>query len=527
LNDISELNYVRWIIAFLPVLIFVLLITTSKVGSSLAGIISLLIACSIAATTFGSPLTLIIYGSLKGISLSFFVLIIIWASVFLYNLLNELGAIDVIGNYLISIGGGINNKGLLLGWCTSGFIQGITGFGVPVAVVAPLMVAIGLPLMKSVTAVLVGHAWAVTFGSIGSSYYALYLVTGINEPILSMRLAVMFILPVILTGYAVAHILGGWKFVIESFPFVLFIGICMSGCILLVVNLSIPQMASTLPASIGILLGIPLIKYTTETEDALNQGHKKNIWQRIYKFRFIFGAFSPYAVLILLSLLSRLKFMKRIEEQLSWGFSFPAQITDLGYKVESVSNFASISVVTHPGILIVFSSFITYLIYRYFGLWKTGSFLIAIKSTFHQSYKSSIAIMLIVMMAMVMVDAGMVNMLAEGTAKITSYTFPFFSPFIGGFGTFLTGSNTNSNLLFGALQIQTALSIGMIPVTFASAQSIGASLASAIAPAKILVGTTLVGIAGKEGEVLKKAFPYCILLIISVGIETLLFAFFE
>ena len=219
--------------------------------------------------------------------------------------------------------------------------------------------------------------------------------------------------------------------------------------------------------------------------------------------------------------------MKRIEEQLSWGFSFPAQITDLGYKVESVSNFASVSVVTHPGILIVFSSFITYLIYRYFGLWKTGSFLIAIKSTFHQSYKSSIAIMLIVMMAMVMVDACMVNMLAEGTAKITSYTFPFFSPFIGGFGTFLTGSNTNSNLLFGALQIQTALIIGMIPVTFASAQSIGASLASAIAPAKILVGTTLVGIAGKEGEVLKKAFPYCILLIISVGIETLLFAFFE
>ena len=77
MNDISEMNYVRWIIAFFPVLIFVLLITTSKVGSSLAVIISLLIACSIATTTFGSPLTLIIYGSLKGISLSFFVLIML------------------------------------------------------------------------------------------------------------------------------------------------------------------------------------------------------------------------------------------------------------------------------------------------------------------------------------------------------------------------------------------------------------------------------------------------------------------
>lgn len=527
MTDISELNYGNWAIAFLPILLFVLLITTFKIGSSLASLISFLLAGFIALTKFGAPLTLLAYGSLKGVSLSFFVLLIIWASVFLYNLLSELGAINLIGNYLISLSGGTYKKGLLLSWCVSGFIQGITGFGVPVAVVAPLMVAIGLPLMKSVTAVLVGHAWAVTFGSIGSSYYALYLVTGIDESILSTRLAIMFALPVILTGYAVAHIIGGWKFVITGSPFIIFIGISMSMCILLVVKMSIPQMASTLPAILGILIGIPLISFGLNSKTTLRPHDKYNFWHGIYRYRSLLAAFSPYVILISLSLISRLNFMNGIGEQLSWGFNFPSQITDLGYTVHPAPKFASVSAITHPGLLIFISSAITYLIYRYLGLWKNGSLMIAAKSTALQSYKSSIAIALIVMMAMVMVDSGMVNMLAKGTAYLAGDTFPFFSPFIGGFGTFLTGSNTNSNLLFGSLQVQSALSLGVIPVTLASAQSIGASLASAIAPAKILVGTTLVGITGKEGEVLRKAFPYCMLLIISVGIETVIFAFLE
>jgi len=86
----------------------------------------------------------------------------------------------------------------------------------------------------------------------------------------------------------------------------------------------------------------------------------------------------------------------------------------------------------------------------------------------------------------------------------------------------MTGSNTNSNVMFGSLQAETALALGISPLIIACIQSIGGSLGSAIAPAKVLIGSTLVGLAGKEGEVMRKALPYCLIIVFFVGLEALL-----
>ena len=83
----------------------------------------------------------------------------------------------------------------------------------------------------------------------------------------------------------------------------------------------------------------------------------------------------------------------------------------------------------------------------------------------------------------------------------------------------MTGSNTNSNVMFGALQLETARALGIGSVTVASVQSIGGSLGSAIAPAKVLVGTAVVGLSGRENEVLRQTIPYCLLIVALVGIQ--------
>ena len=85
----------------------------------------------------------------------------------------------------------------------------------------------------------------------------------------------------------------------------------------------------------------------------------------------------------------------------------------------------------------------------------------------------------------------------------------------------MTGSNTNSNVMFGALQVETARTLGVSPVVIASSQSIGGSLGSAVTPAKVLLGTTLVGIPGSEGSILRKGLTYCIPMVLIVGIETI------
>ena len=95
-------------------------------------------------------------------------------------------------------------QALIVGWAFSGFMQGVAGFGVPVAVVAPLLVLMGFPPVRAVAIVLVGHAWSVTFGSLGSSYYTIQLVTGLESDVIGPHMAAMFALPIILTGFAVA-----------------------------------------------------------------------------------------------------------------------------------------------------------------------------------------------------------------------------------------------------------------------------------------------------------------------------------
>jgi lactate permease len=122
-------------------------------------------------------------------------------------------------------------------------------------------------------------------------------------------------------------------------------------------------------------------------------------------------------------------------------------------------------------------------------------------------------------MALVMTDTGMTVLLGRAIANGTGAVFPIFSPYIGVLGTFMTGSNTNSNVMFGALQLETARALEIGVVSVASTQSIGGSLGSSIAPAKVLVGTAIVGLSDRVNEVMRRTIIYCLVIVLLVGIQ--------
>jgi lactate permease len=113
-----------------------------------------------------------------------------------------------------------------------------------------------------------------------------------------------------------------------------------------------------------------------------------------------------------------------------------------------------------------------------------------------------------VAMAVIMEHAGMTDSLARGLAEGVGYIFPFVAPWIGALGAFMTGSNTNSNVVFGALQLRTAQLLGFSAALILAGQTAGAGLASVIAPTKIVVGASTAGMAGREGEVMRKLLVY-------------------
>ncbi len=127
-----------------------------------------------------------------------------------------------------------------------------------------------------------------------------------------------------------------------------------------------------------------------------------------------------------------------------------------------------------------------------------------------------------VAMAVIMEHAGMTDRLARGLAEGMGQLFPLVAPWIGALGAFMTGSNTNSNVVFGALQLRTAQLLGFQVAIILAAQTAGAALASVMAPTKVVVGASTAGMAGREGDVMRKLLLYTSLLVLLISALTML-----
>jgi len=141
--------------------------------------------------------------------------------------------------------------------------------------------------------------------------------------------------------------------------------------------------------------------------------------------------------------------------------------------------------------------------------------------SYKNSLNTSIAIFSLVGTAVVMNHAQMTNVLADGISRVFNQEiYPIASPFIGALGAFITGSNNNSNVLFGNLQMQTAKLLNLPVALILAAQTTGGALGSIMAPTKVILGCSTVGLSGKEGKVIGKLILYCSILILLAGMFT-------
>ena len=159
-----------FILALTPILIILVLMVGLRWGAAKAGAAGYLSALIIATTYFGAEAPLLAYAHAKAFFLTIDVLMIIWAAFLLYRVTDEAGAILTIGKSLPHLTPDRGMQALIIGWVFATFLQGVGGFGVPVAVIAPILVGLGFTPLSAVVIPSIGHGWAVTFGSLGSSF---------------------------------------------------------------------------------------------------------------------------------------------------------------------------------------------------------------------------------------------------------------------------------------------------------------------------------------------------------------------
>ena len=529
-----QLTLLNWLLAFTPIIVVLVLMLVFHWGGSKAGAMSWFFTVLVAVIHFGAGPKLIAYSQVKAILLALDVTYIVWAALLLFHTANEAGAIALIGRMLPQLTPEITLQALLIGWLFASFLQSLGGLGVPTAVTAPILIGLGFTPIQSVIMASIGHGWIVTFGSMGTSFQTLIAVTNHPGAFFASPIAILLGIASIPSAYIVAYIAGGKQGLKQQFLPITLVSVIMTVVLFIVANTNAWSLAGTCTTIIGLITWIAYIKNapnhknvhksnrtSTQSVELTNNPEEDNVKRTLPV------AMSAYIILVVIAFV--IKLVKPINDfvsQVKITLAFPELKTALGWTTPAGLG-RQISVFGHTGAILVYASIIAFVIYSYCGYYQPRAARRILSKVVKGATVSSLGVVAMVSVATLMSHSGMTNILAEGLSKtVGQFLYPALSPFIGFLGAFITGSNSNSNVLFALLQERTAELLGLSAPLILATQTVGASIGSNLAPAKVIIGCSTAGLAGNEGDVLRKMLFFGIIPIAVVAIVATLWAKF-
>jgi lactate permease len=517
------MTHLAWLLALSPILIVLVLMVGFRWGGTRAGPVGWFMALLVALLFFGATPELVAYSQFKAVLLTLYVLYIIWMALLLFNTVNDAGAIEVVGLGIARLTGDRVMQLLFLGWIFNAFLQGVAGFGVPVAVVAPLLVGLGFRPVVAVSVASVGYSWSITFGSIASSFQALMAATGLPGEALAPWSAIFLALACLGCGWCAAHAYDGWRALRHSLLPVLVIGLAMGGTQYFLATRGVWNIAAFMAGLVGLGVGALVARLP-----AYRGGRPERDQREAATFSpggviSTMGlplALSPYLILVAIVVSAEMiPALSAFLGETVLKVDFPVITTLRGWFTPAGTG-RTINLFGHAGALLAYTALIAYGLYWATGHYRPGAPRRIASRTVRSAVSSSLGIAAMVGMAVLMSHSGMTHLLAEGLSRSVGRAFPVISPFIGLLGAFMTGSNTNSNVIFAALQQQTADLLGMSALVILGAQTTGGSLGSMLAPAKVIVGCSTAGLSGREGEVMKRTLVYGLVITGAIGSAT-------
>ncbi|SER41721.1 L-lactate permease [Parafannyhessea umbonata] len=439
--------------------------------------------------------------ALEGVAMAIWpIVIVIIAAVFTYNLTVHTGAMEKIKGMLTSVSSDKRVLALLIGWCFGGFLEGMAGFGTAVAIPASMLMALGFNPMLAILSCLLANGVPTMFGSIGIPTTTLAGITGLDP----VRLAVMQALQVapfvIVTPILmVVMVGGGFKALKGVLPITLASGISVVvaevasaqfiGADLPMVVAAVVSLLVTFAMALGMRGEVPAeyaleVKSDEKDDEPLGAAEALNAW-------------CPF-ILIFVVLVLTSKLVPFIHEPLS---AIKSTVNIYSGDPNATLTFSWINT---PGVLILICGMAG-------GLVQGCSFpemLKVLGATVKQMSKTILTMLSILACAKIMGYSGMIASVAAFFVGTLGAFYPLISPILGGLGTFVTGSGTSSEVLFGAVQQQAAGSINADSYWLCAANSLGVSAGKMISPQNIAIGTAACGLVGKDGEIMGKISKY-------------------
>jgi lactate permease len=557
--------------AVLPLLTLFVLLGVVRMKAWLAGVISLVVSIVVAVALFRMPLGQSLLSATEGAAFGFFpILWIVINAIWIYNLTVESGHFDLLRRSFEKVSPDLRVQAIIIAFCFGALLEALAGFGTPVAITVVMLITVGFTPLRAAALSLIANTAPVAFGALAAPITALATVShGANpDPRLTIdTLGAMVgrqtpvlaaVVPLVLVfvadgrrglreawapALAAGVVFGVAQFVASNYVSVPLTDIIAALVSAAVVVLMVRGRRDRVPEHAMAAAGTaPMARQgavATSTSGGVGATVDEDLGdapgrqlprdrqappadsaaQLPYTRAEVTRAYAPYAIIIVLFVLANLAPVKAALAKKPWTTSFHwpgLQVLSTSGKPVSTTTFA-FNWLPAAGTLLLIAGILTAIVLRI----PAGRALAAYGRTYAELKWAIVTVMAVLALAYVMNLSGQTASLGAFLARAGGF-FAFLSPILGWIGVAVSGSDTSSNALFGALQVQTAAGAGLDPVLLAAANSSGGVLGKMISPQNLAIAASAVGMAGREGDIFRRVFGWSLALLAIMCVLVLL-----
>jgi lactate permease len=516
--------YASALVALIPIAFIFWALIVKKMKGYQASLVALAISVLIAIFCYGMPVKLAFLSFLHGAIYGLFPICwIVITAVFLFNLTVRSGQLEIIKHFMASITSDRRLQLLLIAFSFGSFLEGMAGFGAPVAITAAMLVGLGFNPLYAAGLCLIANTAPVAFGSIGIPITVASQVSGIPEMALSKMVGRTLPLLSMLLPFYLTTILCGYKKSIQVLPAILVSGVSFALLQWFSSNFLSPMLPDVLAGIGSIVSLIIFLKFWKPKSIWRFKDESKEVAPVVsYSNGTILKAWTPFIILTVMVI--------------AWGFQpIKDTLNSIGLiqlKIHGLHNEIKLSdgtllpqilkfnYLAAAGTAIMVSALISLPL---IGLsFREGAKIFL--ATINQLKYPILTVASVLGFAYVLNNSGISNTLATVFAN-TGILFPFFAPLLGWLGVFITGSDTSSNALFGKLQFATATSIGVDPVVTVAANVSGGVVGKMISPQSIAVAAAAGNLIGKESALFRFTVKHSFIMLFIICLLTVLQAY--
>jgi len=536
LDPVSHSLGLTAIFAVLPLILLFVLLGVVRMKAWMASVIALAVAAGVAVVVYGMPVGQTGDAALEGAAFGLWpIMWIVVNALWIYNMTVETGYAAVLRRAFAAISDDIRIQAIVVAFCFGALLEALAGFGTPVAIAGAMLVALGLSPMRAAVVALVADTAPVAFGAIAVPITTLAEVTKLPVHHLSMMVGRQTPFLAVVIPFVIVLMVGGRRGLRETWPAALTAGLSFAVTQFAVSNYVSTQLTDILAAlvstgSIVLLLrvwspqaGIPRPEIAgrpaiaggavadpqLELRVRADQGHPLTRAE-------MFKAFAPYAIIIAVLGITSLNAISLQLDKATSIFAWPGLHVLNGEGKAPSSETFKLTLLTATGTWLLVCGVLSALVLRV----RPGQAVRIWGRTVVQLRYAIVTVCAVLGLAYVMNLSGQTATLGEWVAGAGA-AFAFLSPLIGWFGTAVTGSDTSTNALFGGLQVVAAHRTGLSPTLLAAANSSGGVMAKMVSPQNLAIAGAAVGLAGREGDILRRVLPWSVGLVLAMGLLVL------